>query len=127
MLAKNGDRSRVKALSYILGVASVVLASCGNTPATTHELKVSLSNAATPGTPGWSVVQEAAGGESVTVANASGTVIATGGPIFLGGSTSLTVPITSYYKVTIGTLGTVTFSLNQVKSAGWTAAVSVGS
>jgi len=114
---------------FTIGV--LILASCGSTAASAHPqdhvLKITLTNGATPGDANWqAVLTETPGGLDVTVANAAGTVIATGGPIFLGSPIRVKVPVESFYKITIGSLGTVTYSLAQVKSAGWTAAESVG-
>ncbi len=53
-------------------------------------------------------------------------MIATGGPIFIDSSIRIKVPVEAFYKVTIGNFGAVTYSLAQVKAAGWTAAESLG-
>lgn len=121
-------RYKFKLPIFLISLA--FLTSCGTAaakPPATHSLKITLANGATMGTPSWSnVLTETAGGLDVTVANGSGTVIATGGPIFIGSPIRVTVPVEAFYKVTIGNFGAVTYSLAQVKSAGWTAAESVG-
>ena len=121
-------RRSIVVLAVVLGAAG-----CGG-GASHHTPRVSASDSATPGTPGWQQATTLAASDvTVTVAAPSGTVIASGGPLSIGlmltsgAPLSLSVPDEPFYTITLsGVPGSITFSRSQLEHDGWQAGVSIG-
>lgn len=120
----------VSVLILMSGHGHNVPTSASSGPSTTgtttvmEHLIVNISNQAVIGGPDWSAVVTAlASGVPVTVANQAGVVIGTNGDVF--GSASFQVPDDPFYKITVGTFGTITFSRADLESNNWHADVAV--
>lgn len=95
-------------------------------PASMHTLTISIINSTAIGSPDSQATLAAlAGGVPVTVSDQSGVVIGSVGDVFPGSPVAFKVPTESFYKITVGNFGTVTYSYSEVAGNNWKAPVMV--
>lgn len=130
LFARTCERVGIRHCKVLLILTSLVaaLAAYGVTPAgASHTLTVDIMNVSTPGSANWSALSsDLAHGEALEIVNGSGVVVASFSPIVSSSPQVLNVPVESVYKVVIGNLGSVSYSLAQVESDNWTVNINVG-
>lgn len=78
-------------------LAAFLLSACGTSPPSKpHALSVTVTNGGVFSTSSWQTVTGENGTLTLTIANQSGTVIATGGPVWYGSPLMFHVPIESF-------------------------------
>ncbi len=115
----------VSAVLAVGGCSSGGSATTHTTTPAGHVLTITATNGAIPGTPSYvQVDQELVGDIPVTVANQNGTTVASGD--YNSSALRLNVPDATFYKITLGSVGSLTFSRGELVQDGWKAAISVG-